>query len=536
VGEVTRFTYDHLGRRTSRTLPIGQTEWSFYDDSELPGTDHSVGLGQLAFSVDFEGRVTRYWYDNTPEGGGRLVEQDIYPASKLGTLTITAATTTADIAAKMGGPIPAIQTLQYDYDPMGRQDSVSDKTAARTWRYAYDAEGRQTQVKVTLNQTGDPVEGVVNYEYDVLGRLKRTYTGDPDPGHASAAADAKAVTDTRYDYDEYGRLQTVTAYERGDQPIAPAARETTSYFYDGVGNLDYTLQANGVTSDYTYDALNRLTELDHFVDGNGDHQYQDGGSEVLVAKYHYDLNPDGTKRQATETDDQLNYRTFYWSYDADGRLISEAMVGPDVDDPGTAGVDEEDNYVATYRYDLTGNRLAKDVDNHSTGVAAFVADPASFVPDEAVAYTYDGNDRLRTETDNPAGTADDTYTVYDYTSGTRDTTAQTSKSVYAGLGDQGTTLKSKTTFSYDAQGRLSGATIDADGGDVPRLQVRPGRRPHRAEGDRRRRRDHDARLRGRCEQPHRLRPGAGGAGRRHAGPHLHAGPGRRGADECGGRY
>jgi RHS repeat-associated protein len=459
VGEVTRFTYDHLGRRTSRTLPTGQlTEWSFYDDSEMPGTDHSVGLGQLAFSVDFEGRVTRYWYDNTPEGGGRLVEQDIYPASKLGTLTITAATTAADIADKMGGPIPAIQTLNYHYDPMGRQGSVSDKTAGRTWHYVYDAEGRQTQVKVTLNQTGDPVESVVNYEYDALGRLARTYTGDPDPDLASAAGDGKAVTDTRYGYDEYGRLEIVAVYERGDQPIAPAARETTSYFYDGVGNLDYTVQADGVTSDYTYDALNRLTELDHFVDGDGDQRYQDGGSDVLVAKYRYDLNPDGTKRQATETDDQFNHRTSYWSYDADGRLISEAM------DVGGVGSTAED-YVRTYRYDLTGNRLAKSTQHAPSSAAldAFLADPAGFTPDETITYTYDGNDRLLTETDDAADPADDTYTVYDYTSGTRDTTAQTSKTIYAGLGDQGTTLKSKTTFSYDAQGRLSGATIDADG-------------------------------------------------------------------------
>ena len=70
---VTEFTFDYQNRQTSRTLPIGVdsalddtdfVERSFFDDTAInpqaAGADESVGNGQLAYSVDFEGSVTEY--------------------------------------------------------------------------------------------------------------------------------------------------------------------------------------------------------------------------------------------------------------------------------------------------------------------------------------------------------------------------------------------------------------------------------------------------------------------------------------------
>ena len=90
---VTRFAYDHFGRQTSRTLPqgvisgSGYTETMLYNDDSLADIlsavpamplNNSVGMGQLEYAVDFEGRVTAFRYDNTATGGGRLVGKYFY--------------------------------------------------------------------------------------------------------------------------------------------------------------------------------------------------------------------------------------------------------------------------------------------------------------------------------------------------------------------------------------------------------------------------------------------------------------------------
>ncbi|NLX55673.1 MAG: RHS repeat protein [Planctomycetaceae bacterium] len=67
---ITYHEYDDLGRQTSRTLPLGViagsgfTELTVYNDASLAAIDagpdpraSSVGLGQLEYAVDLEGRL-----------------------------------------------------------------------------------------------------------------------------------------------------------------------------------------------------------------------------------------------------------------------------------------------------------------------------------------------------------------------------------------------------------------------------------------------------------------------------------------------
>jgi hypothetical protein len=81
----TEFAFDHFGRQTSRILPDGLSETMVYNDTSLvqlltPAS--SAGLGQLEYSVDFEGRVTAFRYDNTPTGGGRLAGKFFYASEQ----------------------------------------------------------------------------------------------------------------------------------------------------------------------------------------------------------------------------------------------------------------------------------------------------------------------------------------------------------------------------------------------------------------------------------------------------------------------
>ncbi len=353
-GRVTKFTYDELHRQTSRQLPVGViagdttfTETMHYSDTPLANLlllttpEISVGLGQIEYTVDFEGRVTAYRYDNSPNGGGRLVARYYY--DERDDYTTDAGDDSLDNPDEV---------VSYTHDALGRQTQVvqdfdpNSVGEERITGNKYDVFGRPIQI-------ASP-EGIVNYAYDAVGRVKRTWTS---VGTTGADLD-NAITDTTYGYDELGRLETVTVVERNDVPLGGAAEETT-YAYDDVGNLDTVTHSNGVVSDYDFDDWNRLTSLTHTA-----------GMTVL-ADFSYEVDTDGKRRSETES---VAGTTFDWVYDNLGRLISETYDGP------------SDDYTAEYFFDLASNRVRKDVDTTGDGV-----------PDERTDYTYDDNDRLLTE-------------------------------------------------------------------------------------------------------------------------------------------
>ncbi len=405
----TTFTYDHRSRQLSRTLPDGLIERMFYDD-EPNSLANGVGLGQLAYSVDFEGNVTEYRYDNTASGGGRLVEKLYY--KQLG-LSLTTATTLSQIRALLNPHSPT-STVSYQYDALGRQTQIVDSTGATNNKY--DKDGRLEQI--------ESPQGVINYRYDNLGRLTRTFTSP----NVTATSE---ITDTSYEYDQLGRLKTVTAVERNSSLTNEAP---TKYSYDKNGNLDEVEIPNGVISDYIYDKLNRLDDLVHYDETGGGEGYQEG-SDDLLARFDYTVRADGRRVRVVETDDQNNETTIDWIYDELGRLVEESY---DFDHFTNNNLDYD--YIARYGFDLASNRVRyefDDVDNATN--------------DKTVTYVYDENDRLKSETSN------DRHTVYGY-----DATTQRTKTEHSGQNAQGT-IQKITTYTYNSKGRLEKVEIDEEG-------------------------------------------------------------------------
>jgi RHS repeat-associated protein len=418
----TLFAYDELHRQASRTLPLGViagdgsfAETQHYNDTALSGLSNpesSVGLGQLEYSVDFEGRVTAFRYDNTPQAGGRMVGKYYYDAI-------------ADYDAdKLDGTLDVpVQFVTYKYDALGRVVEIADSQFASAanplTRQTYDAQGRLTQI--------DSPQGILNYEYDDQGRIKRTWTSHDTIGPGLD----DAITDTRYGYDILGRLKIVIVSERNDAPVG----EVTEYRYDKNGNLDQVETQGGVIADYDYDALNRLESLRHFLDG-GNNTYDNG--ELVLAAYDYTVGADGKRTGAIETDDQGSTTTFDWVYDELGRLTKETF---------TDDLTPANDYSAEYFFDLASNRVRKAVDIDSDGL-----------PDDVTDYLYDANDRLTRETFD--GQASDTTTFYEY-----DGTTETKKTVYAGihLTDPGGTFISQTTNTYNVRGRMESIVVDKTG-------------------------------------------------------------------------
>jgi RHS repeat-associated protein len=150
-----------------------------------------------------------------------------------------------------------------------------------------------------------------------------------------------------YSYDNLSRLSTVFDNRQ------PSGSQATTYSYDDVGNLTNVSAPNGVTTAYAYNSLNRLTSL----------AVSKGGS--TVAGYAYTLGAAGNRLSVTEA----NGRAVSYGYDSLYRLTSETITS----DPAAV------NGAISYGYDAVGNRLAR-----TSSVAG--------VPNQAGAV--DANDRL----------------------------------------------------------------------------------------------------------------------------------------------
>ncbi len=418
LGHVTAFSYDADGRQLTRTLPIGVSTAD--DPNDFVETKFYDNMGRLSYEVSFEGVVTAYRYDDSAAADGRLSQTRYY----------------ANLTA-YNSDSPS-EIVVYGYDAFGQTTMVTDDTdgnlsTTSDQLVTTDAYNEQGQL-ITV----DSPEGTIHYEYDQhTGLLIRTYTGLADDARDSVASDGKAVTDTRYGYDNFGRLISVTVVERNDTPLTTP--EETDYQYDLSGNLASERLPNGIVTDYQYDRLNRLTVEKVFADLDGDGVF-DPATETLLAEYDYDLALDGKRTGVTETDDQGRTTRIDWLYDNLGRLTQETY------DSYDDGLD----YTAKYVLDLVGNRLQKTVDRGSDGIV-----------DQTVDSSYDANDRLLTERSDEAGTANDRFTVYSYGPG-NSATQQTGKVVHQGLDDQGDIVEADT-YQYNLQGRMSSSVVDLSG-------------------------------------------------------------------------
>jgi RHS repeat-associated protein len=378
AGVVTTFSYDHLGRRTERAL-AGQSHGSSATEK-----DNYDNFGRIVSHRDFEGQITTYIYDDDASVPlsernelGRLVEMRYY--------------TTQALADANG---TSQQAIHYRYDIFGRQIELTSYAAGSQTHqtsYLYNADG---QIETVTNG-----QGTIQYEYfAATGALKRMYT---------------TADDTSYEYDDAGRLRNVTVTKLRGTDHSSDPLETT-YQYDKAGNLDVVLLSNGMSMDYEYDALDRLDEQ---LIKNGN---------TLVQSYDYVWLANGQKDYVVETDYTGAFAVttkIDWEYDALDRLIKETY------DLGNDGQNDDDDYIATYSYDLTGNRLKKTLDKVGTSA------------DEIITYSYNNKDQLTSET----STLSNTTTYF-----------------YDGNGSQITKNhgSQSDTYSYDLLNHLTSASVD----------------------------------------------------------------------------
>jgi RHS repeat-associated protein len=142
-----------------------------------------------------------------------------------------------------------------------------------------------------------------------------------------------------------------------------------TFEYDPLGLLTAEHLPNGVTTLYSYNNLNRLTNITQ----------QAGGT--LIGSYAYDLDNAGNRKSVTE----LGGKSIQWTYDNLYRLTGETRKN------GSSVVAQ-----SAFTYDLTGNRLTQTVNGVTTNYTYNELD--QLITAGATQYQYDGRGNLKQET------------------------------------------------------------------------------------------------------------------------------------------
>jgi RHS repeat-associated protein len=373
LGHLTTFTYDHV-RNTGDLLTITDA---------LQGVTTLTWSGGLLQTVtDPLQHTTTYQYD---------------PARRLRVLTDAEGNSTTYGYDAYGNPSTVTDALMHvttsTYDPRNRLLTLTDAAGGLTI-LAYNAIGEVTS-------RTDPLGHLSTYTYDQRGWLTNVTEaiGTPQQRTATTAYDVagNALTVTRpgnvvtsYGYDPVNRRTSTT------EAVGTPAQRTTTVAYDLAGNVVSATDARGVTTTFAYDSLNRLTRVTEAASYPNTLPRLSSGSPVTTVAY--DLQ--GNVLSATDADgvttsfayDALNRRTQVieaWgkpeqrvtsiAYDGAGNVLS-------VTDP--RGV------TTSYAYDRD-NRVTRVIEAYSYPSTL----PALNHPSPVTAVAYDQVGNVQSVTD-----------------------------------------------------------------------------------------------------------------------------------------
>ena len=493
-----------------------------------PITQFYDAKGHLFQTIDANGKTIAYNLNESAQTDtitDRLGNPTVYSYDSDGNiLTMTDAlgnttTYTYDIHDNKLTETNALgKTTSYTYDGSSNRISETDPLGNKT-TYTYDAGGRVLTVTDPLGHTTTNVydgKGNLTSTTDASGKTTSTVYG-PN-GLPSSVTDANGKT-TQFQYDGSGNLTQQT----------DALNNVSTYTYDANNNkLSQTVirtvngQPQTITTNYKYDASNRLTEADYADGTKTQVQYNSIGKQSVTidqlgrqTSYTYDsmgrltttTYPDNTTASATfdaenerlTSTDRAGHTTSY-TYDADKRPSKttyadqsftqtnydpEGRVSSTVDangNPTTYGYDNAGrrttltdalSHVTTFTYDNSGNQISvKDARQNTTQYQydALNRQIAVIYPDQTTSTTaYDALGRVMSKIDQ-AGKV----TAYGYDALGR-LTSVTQDAVTGGLNlltqygydEVGNRISHTdannhtTTYAYDQLGRRTGRTLPA---------------------------------------------------------------------------
>lgn len=437
------------------------------------------GNGNVTSRTDFNGNITTYTYDLTRNLETKRVEASgkpeartvssqwhsywrlptaiaeplkkttwVYNGDTYQGSVVNCAPPSATVPSIQGGtrPIGVLckKVEQATTDSNGTQGfSATASGSPRIWNWTHNQygqvlteDGPRTDVAdittYTYYDAADPdlgKRGNIATITNALNQVTRITAYDPHGNPLTIIDPNGLVTNLTYDL-----RQRLTSKQVGD--------ETTSYQYDGVGQLTRVTLPDGRSLIYTYDSAHRLTSLADSL-----------GNQI---RYTLDAMGNRTKEDVLDPNGQLS-QTRSRVYDALNRLYQ---------DIGAA------NQTTQYAYDANGNLTGITDPLNRTTSQGFdplnrlirVTDPGS----GQIQYAYNGQDRLIQVTD-PRNLST-TYTLDGLGNLTRQASPDTgtTQSTYDESGNVLTRTDAKgqtTTTQYDAINRPIQVTY-ADGNQV----------------------------------------------------------------------
>jgi RHS repeat-associated protein len=329
-GHVTSFGYDAYGRVTQTAFPSGLAESYAYD-----------AVGNLISKTDRNGNTIQYLYDAL----NRLSHKG-YPDS-------TGVDYVYDLVGKIRQVSDPTGVYGFAYDNMGRLIGTTTSYSflpnqTYTNAYSYDAASNRTSLAA-------PDGSITTYGYDTLNRLNglaNSWAGSFGFGY-DALSRRTALTrpngvNTSYSYDSLSRVLSVLHQAGG------ATVDGASYTYDNAGNrASKTNYLNGITENYTYDALYELTQVTQGANTTESYSYDPVGnrlSSVGVPLYNYNSSNEltSTTLGAYTYDANGNTlgdgsKTYSWNFE--NQLSSVTL-------PGSGGT-------VSFGYDPFGRRIQK---------------------------------------------------------------------------------------------------------------------------------------------------------------------------------
>ena len=395
---ITTYTYDFLGRITQVLSPDSSTVSYSYDDTnnKVTFTD-GRGYDRILW-FDWFNRLTKV--EEEYETNSFTVTTYLYDeVSHLISFTDAENRTTSYTHSSLFGltriTYPDSTYEDYEYDSAGNITSYTDAKGNEI-HFSYDPLYRLTQIQYQDQST-------VSFTYDLNSNRTRMDDNSPNQGDYVECG-----------YDHWNRLTTETRH-------ISTNTYTVSYQYDVASRLTSLTYPDGMQILYSYDDLNRMTEIKRYIDGSND--------EVLMDNVHYN-----SESSLTQFDYGNDLRATF-SYDSRHRILTI-----DIEDGETSFLD------LSYTYDNNSN---------ITQLLNGWRDTTSTWHSQTESYSYDGLDRL---TSASCTSWSHTYS-YDKV-GNR--TAKDGATYTINAVNQVTELSDGTSFTYDSNGNRTQKTKGSD--------------------------------------------------------------------------
>ena len=308
-------------------------------------------------------------------------------------------------------------TTTYNYDALGRKTSQVQQDNASILYWCYDGVATQGQpnclASKSVNYTGrswvdSSDENGVHWQHvsDGLGRmvsalepntgntpaLESDYAYDPLGNLLSVNQTGVAGETARsrsFSYDALSRLLSANNPETGlicYGVSSTAGCNNGADGYDGNGNLIGKTDARGITTTFSYDALNRLIAK-AYSDGTPSSCYQYDSAAIGVGRLGNEWTQTGSCPTPVVVPGSgfLTLRSIS-SYDAMGRVLSEQQCTPNAAGAGNCTTSSPNPFALSYVYDLAGNAMS-----YTNGV-----NTVPVVGSITFGLQYDGAGRLQT--------------------------------------------------------------------------------------------------------------------------------------------